>query len=646
MGMKSIIIIIIGTIFALVIAQEQEDSLRGALNAINRRQRDLSDYGRYEDTEYGYPMNRPDDLDFLKPSASDYVDEDEENEYKKKVYSAFRERLAQDRQKQLDEMAQNVLLNMDNEDYNNEDDYKELLHDLWEKYQKNIQNNYYDNADINIAKRYRYPNFGLDGVGLRKRNRYYDSDSDSYYMLNYVPSLRNRMSDDRNEDDIDYSRARYWNHDRKFNKRRQFNLQKRFPVKKRSSSYEKPITAEKRSTNKRQTDPKVEKDLSNIFGIQTTSSSSTTVSPVTKKSTTVNKDKQKQPVENAKEGKATNKEVITETNIKTDKPLQIKKKSINWSDYFGLDRRKKSEHSDINKEWLLNRYHKAVAIADKQNTEYPLKNFRNHDAVNKKDDKAIDSEENKIKEMDMKLQNMEDAIVDDALKYTGAHEGSTDPKEIQQVKDRVISRLAAAYSLEKMRNALDEYKLAMSKEHETYNRGDQEEYLTEKKRTSVPRKQAVDESRKNVPEADNNIKCAHGVGEDCQEQNYRTPSEIFEYQYGSGECPTIQKACNDMGMVVGAYGKVLEKACGIQQLCLLCNNNSWFSPTRQCNRLFLEKAYDLCQGKEDCRREAQRSLPYLAEVSRSLQSQPQLADECELSCPNNEGDFAETPDAR
>lgn len=44
----------------------QEDSLRSALNAIDRRQRDLSEF---DETEYGYPLERPDDLAFLRAST-------------------------------------------------------------------------------------------------------------------------------------------------------------------------------------------------------------------------------------------------------------------------------------------------------------------------------------------------------------------------------------------------------------------------------------------------------------------------------------------------------------------------------------------------------------------------------------------------
>lgn len=44
----------------------EEDSLQSALKAIDRRQRDLSDYYRYDDVEYGYPLERSEELAFLK----------------------------------------------------------------------------------------------------------------------------------------------------------------------------------------------------------------------------------------------------------------------------------------------------------------------------------------------------------------------------------------------------------------------------------------------------------------------------------------------------------------------------------------------------------------------------------------------------
>jgi hypothetical protein len=63
--------------------------------------------------------------------------------------------------------------------------------------------------------------------------------------------------------------------------------------------------------------------------------------------------------------------------------------------------------------------------------------------------------------MDTKLRNIEEVIVNEAVKYTGAHEGTSDTKEIQEVKDKVLAHLATAYSLEKMRQALREFKSSL-----------------------------------------------------------------------------------------------------------------------------------------------------------------------------------------
>jgi len=73
----------------------------------------------------------------------------------------------------------------------------------------------------------------------------------------------------------------------------------------------------------------------------------------------------------------------------------------------------------------------------------------------------VQSEETRIDNMDAKLHNIEDVIVNEALKYTGAHEGTTDAKEIQEVKDKVLANLATAYNLEKMRQALREFKSSL-----------------------------------------------------------------------------------------------------------------------------------------------------------------------------------------
>lgn len=49
----------------------------------------------------------------------------------------------------------------------------------------------------------------------------------------------------------------------------------------------------------------------------------------------------------------------------------------------------------------------------------------------------------------------------------------------------------------------------------------------------------------------------------------------------------------------------------------------------------MEKSYQLCKGKQECRQEAERTIHYLLNIYFSLQSHAQLADECELTCPDN-----------
>lgn len=469
-----------------------------------------------------------------------------------RISSAFRERIEEDNQKQLDDLTRDILSNTDNRGYG--DDTEDVLRDFWEKYRHPLEGMYQARLD----KRDYYPQFGIDAIGLRKRNPNHYGNEDFDGMHSHKHSLRGEGVDDDDENyQMNYLRKRYRQRKNKLNMIRQMYVNpysqiKRFPVSKRSSNYMSlEATHEQKRSVRKQTDPKVEKELSNIFGNKknnatpTKAPTTTTNAPITKKEITENKKKTKYSDEK-KANKSTNKEELSPVPAGSEKPLQVKKKSIDWSDYFGLDRRKKSERNDLNKEWLIERYHKSIALPTKKRTaEVFLPSFRNHDEPSKKEfsenvneekDKFF-PEEQKIDDMDTKLKMLEDKIVDDALKYTGAHEGETDPKEIQDVKDKVISRLAEAYSLEKMRNALNEYKLSVAKEKEKLKqrKPEEEEYIfSEEKRVAVPRKQVVDSDRETVPEADNNIKCTDR-NEKCHEQSYRTPSEILENHFGNSK---------------------------------------------------------------------------------------------------------------
>lgn len=57
---------------------------------------------------------------------------------------------------------------------------------------------------------------------------------------------------------------------------------------------------------------------------------------------------------------------------------------------------------------------------------------------------------------DDKLMWLEDALIDDALKYTGANQGTNDPEEINNVKNQVLTNLNQAYNIEKFRQENNE----------------------------------------------------------------------------------------------------------------------------------------------------------------------------------------------
>ncbi|CAH0562406.1 unnamed protein product [Brassicogethes aeneus] len=597
--MKGIWMILI--IFLIENACSQDDSLRSALKAIDRREEDFSAFERPNDLAF---INAPhySGREFKKLGG----DLDLENQHRiddldnKRLLSPFRERVEE--QKQIEELAKNYLSNLEKEqeyNYKNEDlggeiddDYEDIkgendgnnyedgvIQELWEKYRQPLM------YTRGRSKRY-YPQMSIgESIGLRKRMNNFNSESGPYYYLKMRSGAQQ---------------------------------QKRFPVTKRSSDHAGLKKNEERDF-KTETDPKVAKELSNVFGPETSSKPQIT-----------EKVQHQTQTRKAQEKEAT-KEILPIGTINNEKPLQIKKKSIDWSDYFGLDRRKKAD----NNEWLIERYHKAMKTASKRNVQVKEKNTTDRDLADRLE------EDEKIEDIDRKLKNMEDTIVDDTLKYTGAHQGATDSKQVQQVKNKVISRLAAAYSLEKMRNALGEYKLAIAKERERLKmqkNKDMDNKQQQEKRTSVPRKEAVDE-RMNSKTSDKNenenvIKCTQGNTAECLEQNYGLSSDLLEQHFGQDQCPIIEKACNEVSIILGEYGHMFEKACNMYEMCLICTNNIGMSPIHHCNSLFLAKANELCQLDEKCQREARHSLRFLLDINGSLQADPGTQEQCESRCPN------------
>lgn len=315
------------------------------------------------------------------------------------------------------------------------------------------------------------------------------------------------------------------------------NIEKRFPVTKRSSGpYDfgtKKITP---NQNKREamksyrsssgTDPKIIKDLSKIFGDSTVQfiknpvkrssehvDGSHEVAPpmVTvnhnhtqehNHSAIPNDDSHEQHGHNMHHPGISGKEVEVELDHthqhdykhehehknmdkKSEKPIILKKKSIDWSDYFGIDKRVKKPVSFIeSNDGTQDKLRKQYFDTFNREVIYPLNSFRRHNYQKRNFMKPKPSEEtniqhdrthaltidsnnkrniaedndSKLDNLDKKLKSMEGFIVDEALHFSANVGDELDSKEEQEVKEKLLSRLAAAYSLEKMRKALKEFK--------------------------------------------------------------------------------------------------------------------------------------------------------------------------------------------
>lgn len=321
-------------------------------------------------------------------------------------------------------------------------------------------------------------------------------------------------------------------------------VEKRFPVTKRSSSPYNLNTQKKRfaqSQNKRETsktfrssagtDPKIMKDLSKIFG---DSDIDIIKSPVKRSSDNVEHEhdsehEAKVPIITGAHNKThehnitvvidedshehhghnihhpgvSGKEVEHEnmhnhdhghdhTHSGKEKPIHIKKKSIDWSDYFGVDKRSNKPVTFVN-DLTQDRLRKQYFDTFNKEVIYPLNTFRRHTNAKRnymepkpngeseiqidrahlssqKDEKRSSTTDNdsKLDNIDKKLRNMEGLIVDEALHYSNVGT-ELDSKEEQEMKEKLLSRLAAAYSLEKMRKALKEFKQSLQIQKPKFN---------------------------------------------------------------------------------------------------------------------------------------------------------------------------------
>ncbi|XP_044741752.1 uncharacterized protein LOC123302743 [Chrysoperla carnea] len=366
-------------------------------------------------------------------------------------------------------------------------------------------------------------------------------------------------------------------------------MKKRFPVAKRSSNIPK------------KTDPKVERDLSNIFG---GGSSSSTI----------------QPVDESKKTKTPKKVTISNNNKKNQTKtksdnLNIKKKSIDWSNYFGIDKRKKK--STPQNEWIIEQYKNTLKQINHINDE------TTHEQKQRRDDTKLDV----IKD---KLRNIEDMIIDEALKYTGAHEGADiDSKEIQEVKDKVMSRLAAVYSLEKMRRALGEFKKSIAEQRQQLKanqlNGDFELLETddsdsnsenhENDSTTTSASSTSNEHVNRIPNK-KDVLLHSNQNKDNNIMNQQSDEHIEDCDI----LEVIQRQCSHLATKAGE--QLVQPLCMLHQLCTLCgideSNDSQQNVIENsdlgCYYMYAAESEHACAGETQCRRRANYALNTLRDV--------------------------------
>ncbi|XP_034654581.1 histone acetyltransferase KAT6A isoform X2 [Drosophila subobscura] len=302
------------------------------------------------------------------------------------------------------------------------------------------------------------------------------------------------------------------------------------------------------------------------------------------------------------------------------------KKSIDWSQYFGLDLDRKKKSAQITEQTKKRLEEDSTNNNSNNNNEEEEPEEEEEEEKKKKRD--MDPE--KLESMDRKLQSIEDFIIDETIKYTGAHEGVNSREDIRKIKDHVLSRLATAYSLEKMRRALDKLRQSVDNDNhlirntiepESEENTLEHNYWTAKKRYSVKKEQADEakpaqdmEKRKRsgylrYPEQPNNMEEALAVGS----VPYETLNDAYlgnkNYIIGSNQCPVIEsmaERCRGVDLISGDINQELLPLCGVHQICYLCGASQV-----ACDYQYLAEADSICGSSNDCQSAARSILMIL-----------------------------------
>ncbi|XP_015375791.1 PREDICTED: uncharacterized protein LOC107170239 [Diuraphis noxia] len=280
--------------------------------------------------------------------------------------------------------------------------------------------------------------------------------------------------------------------------------------------------------NEPHTDPKVAAELNNIF---LGSESNTNANTTTAINNSVNQ---------------TAKPEVDGKNLK----IELKKKSIDWNNYFGYDRKKKSIDNIPSDDTILNQYMRTYGKEGDDNEDM--------NTINLKDDK---------------LMWMEDALINDALKYTGANQGTNDPEEINNVKNHVLANLNQAYNIEQLRHLNNEM------QEKQYEKSDF------------------------VMPAENNSQPMNSldIAESNKEADHNECTQLLQ----------ITQNCLELG---GSAGDLMLPVCMLYRVCRTCE-----SEQSECEAKFIQGSHELCSKAPLCRYFSRRILQLMQEHPLQIQ---------------------------
>ncbi|XP_008544776.1 homeobox protein 2 [Microplitis demolitor] len=306
-----------------------------------------------------------------------------------------------------------------------------------------------------------------------------------------------------------------------------------------------------------------------------------------------NKNKDKSPIKNTLNMNSINPTVETHNSNNVNPTVKAKakptdftkeqvhisskqKKNIDWSQYFGIDKRMRKPTWSFDKpgfdqkeddEWLLQHYYQTMA-------DY-LNDHPHLSSVNSNDNDNYDVNNYKMK------RNNENKI-DNIVKYS-REPADTDQiylnedEDSQKVKDKILSQLAAAYSLEKMRKALDELKhnIKINQQQspgETFDR----EFSTKDSR-----------EKKNY-----NSKV-------YSYDDFKGQPHLF-HEKKKSECPSaeleiLKQHCMPVNNFIG--GQMLFLPCIRHQVCKMCSDN--IKEEKKCINFFAIEAARICDNIEE-----------------------------------------------